>query len=430
MDDTLPYLILIGLFLLSAFFSSAETAFFTLNKLQLKKLESNKDGASKRILKLLEKPTYLLILILLCNTFVNIAVASISTIIAIELNKVHHWFSSNTSPILIAIQILLTTVILLIFGEIIPKLYAFGNCEKVAGFSSHILTLLKYLLYPILKPIEIIINLFSKKKAISTTRNYNITSEDFKNLVRSESADHPLQENEKEIIAGIFRFSSTEVREIIMPRVDIVAVEENETIEDLKDKIKEYGYSRIPVYIDNIDNITGIINVKDLILNNNYTSIKELKRPAFFITENSKIQMLFNHFKANKMQIAIVVDEYGGTAGLVTLEDILEELVGDILDEYDADEQKEIDEISDDVYILSGKLSISEINEKFELNINSEEYDNLADFLLSELNHIPTEGEVFELPELAKFTISSINGQRIEHIKLELFNQGEEYEQI
>ena len=112
--------------------------------------------------------------------------------------------------------------------------------------------------------------------------------------------------------------------------------------------------------------------------------------------------MLFNHFKANKMQIAIVVDEYGGTAGLVTLEDILEELVGDILDEYDADEQKEIDEISDDVYILSGKLSISEINEKFELNIDSDEYDNLADFLLSELNHIPTEGEVFELPELAK----------------------------
>jgi len=429
-DDSLPYLILIGLFLLSAFFSSAETAFFTLNKLQLKKLESNKDATSRRIIKLLEEPTYLLILILLCNTFVNIAVASISTIIAIDLNEAHHWFSGKTNPILIAIQILITTVILLTFGEIIPKLYAFGNCEKVAGFTSHLLILLKYLLYPILKPIELVINLLSKKKAISTTRNYNITSEDFKNLVRSESADHPLQENEREIIAGIFRFSSTEVREIIMPRVDIVAVEENETIEDLKDKIKEFGYSRIPVYNDNIDNITGIINVKDLILNNNYTSIKELKRPAFFITENAKIQMLFNHFKANKMQIAIVVDEYGGTAGLVTLEDILEELVGDILDEYDADEQKEIDEISDDVYILSGKLSISEINEKFELNIDSDEYDNLADFLLSELNHIPTEGEVFELPELAKFTITSINGQRIEYIKLELFNKDEEYEQV
>lgn len=430
MDDSLRYLILLLLFLLSAFFSASETAFFTLNKIQLKKLEGNKDSRSKRIIKLLEQPTYLLILILLCNTFVNIAVSSFSTLIAIRLNNTHGWFSSNTSPILIAIQIVITTVVLLIFGEIIPKLYAFGNSEKVAGFASSALTFLKYLLYPILKPIALIINLLSKKKSVPDQRNYNLTSEEFKNLIKSESADHPLQENEKEIIAGIFRFSKTEVREIIMPRVDIVAVEETETIEDLKFKIKEYGYSRIPVYSETIDNITGIINVKDLILNNNYTSIKELKRPAFFITENTKIQLLFNYFKANKIQIAIVVDEYGGTAGLVTLEDILEELVGDILDEYDTDEPKEIDEISDNVYILSGKLSVSEINEKFGLNIDSEEYDNLADFLLSELNHIPVEGEILELPELAKFTITSIIGQRIEFIKLELFNQDEEYEQI
>lgn len=430
MDDSLRYLILLLLFLLSAFFSASETAFFTLNKIQLKKLEGNKDSRSKRIIKLLEQPTYLLILILLCNTFVNIAVSSFSTLIAIRLNNTHGWFSSDTSPILIAIQIVITTVVLLIFGEIIPKLYAFGNSEKVAGFASSALTFLKYLLYPILKPIALIINLLSKKKSVPDQRNYNLTSEEFKNLIKSESADHPLQENEKEIIAGIFRFSKTEVREIIMPRVDIVAVEETETIEDLKFKIKEYGYSRIPVYSETIDNITGIINVKDLILNNNYTSIKELKRPAFFITENTKIQLLFNYFKANKIQIAIVVDEYGGTAGLVTLEDILEELVGDILDEYDTDEPKEIDEISDNVYILSGKLSVSEINEKFGLNIDSEEYDNLADFLLSELNHIPVEGEILELPELAKFTITSIIGQRIEFIKLELFNQDEEYEQI
>lgn len=430
MDDSLRYLILLLLFLLSAFFSASETAFFTLNKIQLKKLEGNKDSRSKRIIKLLEQPTYLLILILLCNTFVNIAVSSFSTLIAIRLNNTHGWFSSNTSPILIAIQIVITTVVLLIFGEIIPKLYAFGNSEKVAGFASSALTFLKYLLYPILKPIALIINLLSKKKSVPDQRNYNLTSEEFKNLIKSESADHPLQENEKEIIAGIFRFSKTEVREIIMPRVDIVAVEETETIEDLKFKIKEYGYSRIPVYSETIDNITGIINVKDLILNNNYTSIKELKRPAFFITENTKIQLLFNYFKANKIQIAIVVDEYGGTAGLVTLEDILEELVGDILDEYDTDEPKEIDEISDNVYILSGKLSVSEINEKFGLNIDSEEYDNLADFLLSELNHIPVEGEILELPELVKFTITSIIGQRIEFIKLELFNQDEKYEQI
>jgi putative hemolysin len=410
---------------LSAFFSGSETAFFSINKLQIKKLESNKDKSSKRILRLIKNPTYLLIIILLSNTLVNIAVSSISTILAIELNKTYHWFANNTSPVLIAIQIAITTIALLTMGEIIPKLFAFGNSEKFAGFSSIILLPLSYILYPLLKPLEWIITLVSKKNVISDNDNLSITSEDFKNLIKSESADHPLEDNEKEIIAGIFRFSSTEVREIIMPRVDIVAVEEEESIEDLKDKIRDFGYSRIPVYSETIDNITGIINVKDLIINNGYKDIKELKRPAFFVTENTKIQVLFNHFQANKMQIAIVVDEYGGTAGLVTLEDILEELVGDILDEYDADEPKEIDEIEDNLYILSGKLSISEINEKFSLDIDSEEYDNLADYLLSELNHIPHEGEIYELENLAKFTVTSINGQRIEFVKLEIISEDE-----
>ena len=430
MDDSLPYLALLFLLVLSAFFSGSETAFFSINKLQIKKLESNRDKSSKRILKLIKNPTYLLIIILLSNTLVNIAVSSISTILAIELNKTYHWFANNTSPVLIGIQIAITTVALLTMGEIIPKLFAFGNSERFAGFSSFFLLPLSYLLYPILKPIEMIITLVSKKNVTAAKDNLRITSEDFKNLIKSESADHPLEENEKEIIAGIFRFSSTEVREIIMPRVDIVAVEEEESIEDLKEKIRDFGYSRIPVYSENIDNITGIINVKDLILNNGYSTIKELKRPAFFVTENTKIQMLFNHFQANKMQIAIVVDEYGGTAGLVTLEDILEELVGDILDEYDADEPKEIDEIGADLYMLSGKLSISEINEKFDLDIDSEEYDNLADYLLSELNHIPDEGETFEIENLAKFTITSINGQRIEFVKLNLLNENENDEKI
>lgn len=425
MDDSLPYLTLLLLLVLSAFFSGSETAFFSINKLQIKKLESNKDKSSKRILRLIKNPTYLLIIILLSNTLVNIAVSSISTILAIELNKTYHWFANNTSPVLIAIQIAITTIALLTMGEIIPKLFAFGNSEKFAGFSSIILLPLSYILYPLLKPLEWIITLVSKKNVISDNDNLSITSEDFKNLIKSESADHPLEDNEKEIIAGIFRFSSTEVREIIMPRVDIVAVEEEESIEDLKEKIRDFGYSRIPVYSETIDNITGIINVKDLIINNGYKDIKELKRPAFFVTENTKIQVLFNHFQANKMQIAIVVDEYGGTAGLVTLEDILEELVGDILDEYDADEPKEIDEIEDNLYILSGKLSISEINEKFSLDIDSEEYDNLADYLLSELNHIPHEGEIFELENLAKFTVTSINGQRIEFVKLEIISEDE-----
>ncbi len=425
-DSILYFIIVIILFALSAFFSGSETAFFSINKLQLKKIESSGDKTSKRVLKLLEKPTYLLILILLGNTLVNIGVSSLSTLIAIRYNMQYHTFSSNTDPVLIGIQILITTVLLLTIGEIIPKLFAFGNCEKFAGYSSYILQPLGIIFYPILKPIELVVNLISKKDVVSAQETYSFTSEDFKNLVKSESADHPLEDNEKEIIAGIFRFSTTEVREIIQPRVDIVAVEENDTLDCLKEKIKESGYSRIPVFKENIDEITGIIYVKDMILNNDVLSIKEVMRPAFFVTENTKIQTLFNQFKTNKIQIAIVVDEYGGTSGLVTLEDILEELVGDIQDEYDIDEPEEITQISDNEYKLSGMVGISEINEKLTLDIDTDEFDNLADYLLSEFNHIPEEGESVKIENIGTFVIEKIAGQRIEFVNFSAIDSEEE----
>lgn len=407
------------LLLLSAFFSGSETSFFSINKIQLNKLKSNKDSQSKRILKLLEKPTYLLIVILLGNTLVNISMSSLATVLVINLQQEDNWAGNLPSWVLYLIQFFITTVLLLIFGEIIPKLIAFSNSDKFSGFSSIFLKPLGIILYPVLKPVELFMNLLSNKKNKLKVGSYDITNEDIKNIITSESNNHPLEENEKEIIAGIFRFSSTEVRGIIQPRVDIVAVDENDSIDDLKKVTKEFGYSRIPVYNDSIDNIIGIVNIKDLILYKDYTKISDLVRPVKYITENTKIQTLFNQFKATKSQIAIVVDEYGGTAGLVTLEDILEELVGDILDEYDADEPKEIEEISANVYKLSGKVSIPEFNEKFDFEIDDEEYDNIADYLLSEFNHIPKKGEVLETSTGFKFTVESQKNQRINYVKLE-----------
>ena len=352
MDESFLYLLIIGYLVLSAFFSSSETAFFSLTKIQLKKIQKQKTKTSKRIFRLLQKPRELLIIILLGNTIVNVAASTTAALISIKIGN--RFFQNIPEIFLILVEIILMTFIILLFGEITPKLLAYSSPVKLAGFSSFILEIIKYALFPIIKILELISSVFSKNKSSSEA---NLTSEDFKNLINSRSTKESLEETEKKIIASIFRFSSTVVKEIMTPRVDIKAIESAEGLKKLKESIIASGHSRIPVYKKNIDNIIGVIYAKDVILNPDKISIPSLLRAPLFITENVKIQKLLNQFKRKKIQIAFIVDEYGGTSGLITLEDILEELVGEILDEYDK-EKPEISEISNDEFLVSGMFSI------------------------------------------------------------------------
>jgi len=414
---------IVGFLILSAFFSGSETAFFSLSKIQLKKLEKSKNKSSKRILRLLKNPKELLIIILLGNTIVNVAAASTAALIAIEVGE--KYLQHFSQSILMIIEIIVMTILLLIFGEIAPKLLAFSSPEKTARSSSLLLEIIKYLFWPIIKILELISSIFTtNKRKIEQT---DITSEDFKNLIQSKVTQHSLEENEKKIITSIFRFSSTDAKKIMTPRVDISGVDTSEGLQKIKDIIINSGHSKIPIYKTNIDNIIGIIYAKDIILNPEKKSISSFLRPPIFVTENTKIQNLLNKFKKSKILIAIIVDEYGGTAGLVTLEDILEELVGEIRDEYD-EEKPNIVKLNKNTFIINGMYSIAELNDKFILDIDEEKYDNLADFIFDNFNKVPEENEHFIYKDLVKITIKQVKARRIEYITLEVINSSNEPE--
>ena len=422
MDISFSVISIIGFLILSAFFSGSETAFFSLSKIQIKKLEMSNHKSSKRILRLLRNPKELLIIILLGNTIVNVAAASTAALIAINIGE--KYFLRFQSIVMI-VEIIIMTIILLIFGEIAPKLLAFSSPEKTARSSSFFLEIIKYLFWPIIKILELISSIFTtKKRQVEQT---DITSEDFKNLIQSRVTQHSLEENEKKIITNIFRFSSTDAKNIMAPRVDIAGVDTSEGLQKVKDMIISSGHSKIPIYKTNIDNIIGIIYAKDIILNPKKQSISSLLRPPLFVTENTKIQNLLNKFKRRKIQIAIIVDEYGGTEGLVTLEDILEELVGEIRDEYDK-EKPTIVKQNNGTFSINGMYSIAELNEKFILDIDEEKYDNLAEFIYDNFNKVPEENESFIYKNQIKFTVKRIKARRIEYITLEVINESNESE--
>ncbi|MBN2829907.1 MAG: HlyC/CorC family transporter [Candidatus Cloacimonetes bacterium] len=418
--DTFSWISLLILLCLSAFFSGSETSFFSLNKIQLKKMEASPKKGERRILQLLKNSNFLLISILTGNTLVNIAFSSKTTVLALELQEKFGWKISDSG--ILIIQILVTTFVILIFGEIVPKLIAYSLAENFAKKASTPLAIFQLILWPILKLFELFNNLISKNNSVNYRQQQLLTSEDFKNIINSENSDHPLEDSEKKIIASILQFSSTEVREIIVPRVDIVAVDMNDSLEELRQKISDSGFSRIPVHKNTIDEIIGVINAKDIILYPEKKSIKQLVRPAYFVTENMKIQTLLNQFKSKKIQIAIVVDEYGGTSGLISLEDILEELVGEIHDEYDSDVMPAFRKISDNEYVVSGMYSVADFNNEFNQSINTDEFDNLADYLLVQFNHLPETNECITINEL-EFKIVEIKNQRINYVQVNTLAQ-------
>lgn len=412
MDNNSLYWII--LFLMgSAFFSASETSLFSFNKLQQKKLENSDLKSDKRVLNLLSKPRLLLITILLGNTLVNIAVSSFATVYSLSL-KAKLGIQLSDSAIVI-LQIFVTTTVILILGEIIPKLVAWSKAYHIAKLVAMPLKILEVIFYPILKILEWISIIVTSRNP--SNLNEEITTEEFQTLIHSQNTMHNLEEHEKKILTGLFRLPKTEIREIIVPRVQITAVEASQSLDDLKEIIVESGYSRIPVYKETIDDIVGVVYAKDILLHHETDSITELMRPAWFVTENMKIQTLLNQFKSKKTQIAVVVDEYGGTSGIITLEDIMEELVGEIQDEYDVDEKPLMEHLDDNTIIINGMFGIRELNRELGIDIDPDMYDNVADFLLEHFNKVPKINEEMLYDDKIRFIITDSNRKRINQIK-------------
>ena len=400
---SLVFVSIIILILLSAFFSASEVAFFSIPKFKMKRLEKE----NQNVAKLVKKSRQLLITILICNTFVNVSIAAVAASFAVGLAE---RFNADIE-LFVAVQIVLTTIVLLIFGELFPKIIAYSKAEKLAKFSSSILVKIVFILYPLVWILEQLSRLFSAKK------ERVLTSDDFKNVLSSKGSSTQLGKDEKVMIHNIFKFTSTTASEIMVPRVDIAAIEVAQTTDVLRDIILSTGHSRIPVYSKVIDSIIGFVYSKDLILGfGRKQNLTTLLRKPIFVTENMKIDRILNIFKTKKMHIAVVLDEYGGTSGLITMEDILEEIVGEIFDEYDEAVQL-IERQKDGSFLVNGMCPVDKFASETKFPIqNGNDYDNIAEYLIDLINGVPKKGEVFVWQNV-EFTFCKVEAMRIKKLK-------------
>jgi len=396
------WLILLLLFSMSAFFSGSEVSFFSISKIKQKELER----ISPRLKRMYSNQNRLLIAILICNTLVNVLIASYSTIFALKFAD-----SLVKTEIVIIVEILLVWILLLVFGEILPKVISFAHSEFITKFASFILEPIIFLLYPIIILIEGLSKLFTKKA------DYSVTLGDFQNVIYSNK--NSLNDKEQKLITNIFRFPNTKITQIMIPRVDIKGFNIDGELQELKNLIKKTGFSRIPIFKGNFDEIVGFIYAKDIILlKSKNTNVKELLRKPIFLTQNTRIPNVLTLFKKQKTHIAVVVDEYGGTCGIVTLEDILEELVGEIQDEKDL-EISPIIKIAKNKYNISAMCNIPFLNQEFCLDIPVDNYDNIAEFIYDKFDKVPFEGEKFVYQNVT-FTVNKIDANRIKNIILEI----------
>lgn len=423
MDDPSNFIVLLfgvvtllSFIILSAFFSGTETALFSLNKLQLKKMQKEEENnwQVKSIIRLLDDPQRTLISILIGNMFVNIAASSLATYLAIK--------TFGNIGIGIASGIMIFTI--LVFGEIVPKSLAVANAEAISKRVAKPIEIISTGLFPLIKFFKIIISVvyyFFGKKSVEEKKE--ITEEDLITLIDAGKDEGVIEEEEKEMIRNIFEFGDTMVKEVMIPRVDIACIPSDTKLGLILKLIKKMGHSRIPVYEETIDNIIGILYAKDLlsIYEQWYTSkekfdLKGIIREAYFVPENKKIDELLDIFQKDRIQIAIAIDEYGGTAGLITMEDVVEEVVGEIIDEYDK-EIKLYEIIGDNTVIVDGIISIEEINEILNIEIPENDFETLGGFIFDLLGRVPRKGEKIEYQNF-QIIIEQVVKNRIRRVKI------------
>ncbi len=420
-------LILLILIFLNAFFAASEIAFITLNDAKIEKQAKEGNKKAKQIRKMLKEPSKFLATIQIGITLAGF----LSSAFASET------FAERLAPILYkiipmislgvwkSISIVVITIILsfftLVFGELVPKRLAMKNYEKIAFGTIRIIRGLSIITAPFVKLLTIVTNAVSKLFGVKENEEESVTEEEIKMLVDQGEEKGTIEEEEKELINNVFEFNDITVSEIMTHRKDIFAIDISTTPELLITELskEEYRYSRIPVYDETIDEIKGILYVKDVLKNINKKTfkVKNIMKEAYFVSQNRLINEVFKELQKNKIQMAIIVDEYGGTEGIVTMEDILEELVGDIYDEYD-EEEKEFEQLDKNTYILSGSMTINDVNKVLDAKIPEGDYDTISGFLQEKLGRIPEDEEtpIIETQEVT-YKIEEYEDKRILKVK-------------
>lgn len=408
--DTVTILTLIGLaaFLIGSALSSAiETAVTSVSRLRVRQRIEEGDKKAVTLEKILEHPSNFLGTILFLNNLFNIAAASSATVLA-----------EKYVPYPAAIATGVMTFLILIFGEISPKTFAVQRADKIAFIVAPIVDFLQKILKPVVRLLIIISNGLIKIFGAKVRKEGPfVTEEEIKTLVSVGEEEGIIEKHEREMIDSIFEFGDTVVKEVMIPRMDMTAVEKDSTVEKVFETIVKKGYSRIPVYENTIDNVIGIVYTRDLLIHSakqKGSTIKPLIKPAYYVPETKKVMEFLRELQKAKVHMAIVVDEYGGTAGLVTIEDLLEEIVGEIFDEYDPEEVL-IEKMNKNSFKVNAKVNIGDINKKLNLNLPEAEYESLGGFVINLFEKIPSPGDKIAYNGIT-FTIDKIIRRRISRL--------------
>ncbi len=421
-SDTYQIIILLILLALSAFFSSNETALMSVNKIRLRSLADEGNKRAAMALDILENQTpKLLSAILIGNNIVNISASSLATTLAYSFGGY-----------MVSIVTVILTILILIFGEITPKNYATINSEKI---TLRYIPVFKFLM-TIMTPVIFIINLFSRgvmrlMRVDPDAASKAMTEEELRTIVDVSHEDGVIESDEKEMIYNVFDLGDATAKDIMVPRVHVTFADVASTYDELIDIFREDKFTRLPVYKDSQNNIVGIINMKDLLLYDKDTEfvIDNFLRKPHFTYERKSISDLLVEMKDSTFNIAIVLDEYGDMAGLITLEDILEEIVGEIHDEYDEKEDELVQKISDREYIIEGSMHLDDVNDHLHTELDSEDYDSLGGFIIEHLDRLPVAGDEVITEEGIRLIVEKLDKNRIEQVHVYLPEKAPETEE-
>ena len=394
---------------LSAFFSSSETALVTVNKIRMKNLAENGDKRAAKVLKVTSDSGKMLSAILIGNNIVNIFASSLATILAIDI------FGDIGSGIATGVL----TIVILIFGEVSPKTMATIKADSFALAIAGIIDVLMFVLTPII----FIINKLASGVLFLLRVDPNeaekaMTEEEIRTIVDESQESGAIEDEEREMIHNVFDFGDSLAKEVMIPRIDMTFVEADASFKELIDIYRENKYTRLPVYEDSTDHVIGIINMKDVILVDDIESfsIRDIIREPFFTYEHKNTADLFVEMRKSSIPLAIVLDEYGVTAGMITLEDLLEEIVGEIRDEYDSDEEDAIVRLSEYEYMVLGSTNLDDVNDELELDFESDDYDTIGGYCLQLLDHVPEEKETLFTEDGVVLKIIEVDKNRIERV--------------
>lgn len=411
-SDATQLIVLFILLLLSAFFSSAETALTTVNKIRIRTLAEDGNRRAKMVLTITDDSGKMLSAILIGNNIVNLSAASLTTTLA---------YSFGGSMVAIASGIL--TLLILLFGEITPKTMATIHAEKMSLVYAPVINIFMKLMTPVIFVVNgLSVGILFLLRVDPNAKNTAMTENELRTIVDVSHEDGVIESDEREMINNVVDLGDARAKDVMVPRVHVTFADVNSTYEELLAIFREDKYTRLPIFEDTTDNVVGTINMKDLLL---YDSAKEFHirdflREAYFTYEYKNISELLVEMRQASFNIAIVLDEYGETAGLITLEDILEEIVGEIHDEYDENEEDFIQEIDEREYIVEGSINLDELNDRLGLDLNSDEYDSLGGFIIERLDRLPEAGDSIDTENGIHMVVDRLDKNRIELVHLYL----------